>query len=74
MSGPTVKYKTRFGKNQAKAETPKANCYPAPSRAARMLALAYLVERLIERGMIKDYAEAARRLPWPDSFRTSFCT
>ena len=62
MNGPTVKYKMRFGKNQAKAEKPKANRSPAPSRAARMLALAYLVERLIESGTIKDYAEAARRI------------
>ena len=60
MNGPTVKYKMKFGKNQAKAEKPTANCSPAPSRAARMLALAYLVERLIECGLIKDYAEAAR--------------
>ena len=60
MSGPTVKYQMRFGKNQAKAETSKANRSPAPSRAARMLALAYLVERLIENGAIRDYAEAAR--------------
>ena len=33
-----------------------------PSRAARMLALAYRVERLLEAGQIESYAEAARAL------------
>lgn len=33
-----------------------------PSRAARMLALAYYVERLIDAGELRDYADAARRL------------
>ncbi len=32
------------------------------SRAARMLALAHYVERLVEEGSVKSYAEAARKL------------
>ena len=35
---------------------------PMASRLARQLALAYHVERLIEKGVLKDYAEAARLL------------
>lgn len=33
-----------------------------PSRQARLLALAYKVERMIDSGELRDYAEAARRL------------
>ena len=55
-----VKYKVSFGKKPA--PKPK-RIEPAPvSRAARMLALAYHVERLVESRDLKDYAEAARRL------------
>jgi hypothetical protein len=35
---------------------------PRASRIARNLALAYLIERRIEDGTLKDYADAARRL------------
>ena len=57
----TVKYK--FGKQpQAKAEKPKAKLSSTPSRAARMLALAYYIEQLIESGSMKDYADVARNL------------
>ena len=35
---------------------------PPPTRTARMLALAYHVERLVEAGTLKDYADAASRL------------
>ena len=33
-----------------------------PAAWARQLALAYLVDRLVEEGVLKDYAEVARRL------------
>jgi hypothetical protein len=33
-----------------------------PSRLARMVALAHLIERLTENGDLRDYADAARRL------------
>ena len=46
--------------------TGTSRCQDAPvrpvARAARMLALAYFVERETEAGRIKDYAEAATRL------------
>ncbi len=65
MNGVTVKYKVKFGNGKPKpvteSTTPTASPKP-PSRAARMLALAHYVDRLIEDGTIKDYAEAARLL------------
>ena len=54
-----VTYKVWFGKPAAKAQRKKS---PSVSRVARQLALAYHVERLIEDGVLKDYAEAARVL------------
>ena len=45
------------------APSPAEKATPRPPcRAARMLALAYLVERKVESGEIKSYAEAARLL------------
>lgn len=35
---------------------------PPASRKARQLALAYYIERAVEAGLIKDYADAARRI------------
>lgn len=42
--------------------TRRRTCAPACSRAARMLALAHYIERMIEDGRLADYAEAARAL------------
>ncbi len=44
-------------KEVAESQTPAA-----PSAAARNLALAHHIERLIERGVIADYTQAARML------------
>lgn len=41
---------------------PAAKPAPAVARAARNLALAHLIERLIERGELRDYAHAAKQL------------
>ena len=55
----TVKYK--FGKQpQAKPEKPKSSL--VPSRTGRMLALAHYIERLIEAGDLKGYADVAGKL------------
>ena len=76
MSELTVRFKVNFRKackrkkesaaNQEAskdAKSPKtATTKPGATRIARMLALAYFVERQVETGVIKDYAEAARRL------------
>ena len=71
MSKATVRYegalKHRTGRRRAEpdpiaptAKNPKG--HPPASRLARMLALAHHVERLVEDGALKDFAEAARRL------------
>ena len=67
MSGLTVTYKVRFGRTaeKQKEEAEKlastlVKSQPAP--VARQLALAYHVEQLVEDGVIKNYAEAARLL------------
>ena len=46
----------------AAAGTPTTPATPHVSRTARMIALAYAIERLIERKELKDYATAARVL------------
>ncbi len=56
----TVRYKAQLSKEHSQATTaPKP---PQPSRLARQLALSYLIERLIEEGVLRNYAEAARLL------------
>ena len=60
-----MRFEADFG---GKRETPVKNDVESPSgvkppsRAARQLALAYHIERLVDDGAIKDYAEAARML------------
>jgi len=44
------------------AGSPDSATRPKVSRLARQLALAYLVDRLIEDGMVKNLSDAARRL------------
>ena len=44
------------------AGSPVSSTRPKTTRLARQLALAYLVDRLIEAGTLKNLAEAARRL------------
>ena len=62
MSGVKVRYCfERKGRRKASPESAQA-APTAPSRVARMLALAYLVERLVDDGQLQSYAEAARLL------------
>ncbi len=66
MSKLTVTYKIKAKKRkpEKKPDTPppeKPGTRPV-SRAARMLALAHYVERLVEEGAVKSYAQAARQL------------
>ncbi len=66
MSKVTVRYKIKAKKRKPgkKPDTPspeKPGTRPV-SRAARMLALAHYVERLVEQGAVKSYADAARQL------------
>ncbi len=60
----TYKIKAKRRKPEKKPDTPpveKPGTRPV-SRAARMLALAHYVERLVEEGSVQSYADAARQL------------
>ncbi len=68
MSKLTVTYKIKAKKKRKPEKKPDS---PPPvekpgtrpvSRAARMLALAHYVERLVEEGAVASYADAARQL------------
>ena len=60
MSRFTVKVKA--GLKREKPEQPEKELPKPPTRIARQLALAYLVERMVDEGKIRNYAEAARTL------------
>ena len=76
MTGPTMTYRTSLRRKPESRLTapPAAACAPLPqpeamataaptaTPIARLLALAHLVERLVEAGDLKDYADAAKRL------------
>ena len=57
----TVTFQTRF-KPVRHVQQPVGARRPVVSRTARMLALAHHVEDLVERVVLRDYADAARRL------------
>ncbi len=66
MSRLTVTYKIK-AKRRKPEKKPDAPPPETPgtrpvSRAARMLALAHYVERLVEEGRVRSYADAARQL------------
>ncbi len=61
MTGVTLKYRVRFGKEPRRGPRVKAvgdskNVCPL----ARRLALAYLLDRMVEVGELRSYAEGAR--------------
>ena len=76
MTGPTVTYRTNFRRQResrlvSTPAPPSAHGPPhdAPAHVAapatpiaRLLALAHHIERLVDAGELKDYADAARRL------------
>ena len=67
MSGVTVTYKIQPKKRkpEKKPDAPPSVQKPGTgpvSRAARMLALAHNVERLVDEGTVSSYADAARQL------------
>jgi len=84
VSGPTISYTVSFRRQResrltappsppfvplAQLDAP-ARPMPAATPIACQLALAHLVERLIDAGELKDYAEAARRLGMAKSHMT----
>jgi hypothetical protein len=68
VTGPTVRYTVAFGGRApaeelpARVPAPREVAPPPPSRAARLLALAHHIERLIDEGALSGYADAARVL------------
>ncbi len=68
MSKLTVTYKIKAKKRKpekrpdAPPRPPEQPDTRPVSRAARMLALAHYVERLVDQGAVKSYADAARQL------------
>ena len=84
MNGATIRFRVQFVRQrESRLVTPPAAAYASvlpqggrPVAAgtatpiARLLALAHHVERLVEAGELKDYAEAARRLGMAKSHMT----
>lgn len=67
MTGPTIRFQVRFRGRESALVAPRARrageaATGSPTSAARVLALAYAVERAIRAGTLRDYREAARRL------------
>lgn len=66
MSSVTVTYTLAPKRSQPVHRVPKPKPRAAPrrptDRTARMLALAHYIDRLIDDGVIADYAEAAKKL------------
>lgn len=62
MRAFTVTVKAGLKKEQETQKRTEKELPQPPARIARQLALAYLVERLIDQGKIRNYAEASRRL------------
>ncbi len=56
----TANLRSEHRRERTPVDPPKPR--PASDRAARQLALAHHVERLIEDGVLRDYADAARVL------------
>ena len=73
MTAPTMKVKVRFRtcrNGDEPAPVPKA---VGTATIARRIALAHHIENLIERGELRDYAEAAERLGLTRARLTQIC-
>ncbi len=57
-----MKVKVKLPKPRKEPSPPPTDRPKQPTRLARMLALAHLIERKVESGELNDYAEAARTL------------
>ena len=66
MNEPVIRCRVAFRARRRAAPAAAVDAEPyrpaAPTALARRLALAHLVERLIEEGTVRDLADAARRL------------
>lgn len=62
LDGDTASQREAAGGALTRDTSGPAAAAPPPSRLSRLLALAYLVERFIEEGKLRDFAHAARLL------------
>lgn len=67
----TQRFKVRFGWDTTPEQ--RAPLEEPVSRLARQLALAYQIEAWLDEGVVKNYAEVARRLGLTDARVTQVC-
>lgn len=73
MTAPSLKVKVRFRTcRRDRGQGPKPPIV-GPLAMARRIALAHHIEKLIERGELQDYAEAAQRLGLTRARLTQIC-
>ena len=73
MTAPSMKVKVRFRTRRDGDEPAPAPKAVGPAPIARRIALAHHIENLIERGELRDYAEAADRLGLTRARVTQIC-
>jgi hypothetical protein len=73
MSGAALKVKVSFRTCRRYAEPLPIRKPTGPTAIARRLALAHHIEDLIERGVLRDFADAAERLGVTRSRMTQVC-
>ena len=73
MTAPTIKVKVRFRTCRRGNEPGPRIEAVGPASIARRIALAHHIEELVERGELRDYAEAADRLGLTRARLTQIC-
>ena len=73
MRGPTMHVKVRFRTCQRGGASGGGATAVGPTSIARRIALAHHIEALVERGELRDYAEAAERLGLTRARLTQIC-
>jgi predicted XRE-type DNA-binding protein len=73
MTAPSIKVRVRFRSCRRDDEPAPVDVPDGPTAIARRMALAFHIENLIERGELRDYAEAAERLGVSRARITQIC-
>ena len=73
MTATAIKVKVSFRTARRRTEPQPAPTCTGPTAIARRLALAHHIEALIERGELRDYADAARRFGLSRARITQVC-
>ena len=73
MTATAIKVKVSFRTARRRTEEPQAPPPTGPTAIARRIALAHHIETLIERGELRDYADAARRFGLSRARITQVC-